>query len=52
MKENPDHFDDYLKEIKAEREYLKAIQRNVRKTKDNRSTKYEELLDQLKQNVC
>jgi hypothetical protein len=49
MKENPEEFSDYLREIKAEREYLKAIQRNVNKnTKDVRAEKYEEIIRGIK----
>jgi len=40
-------YKDYMKELKAEREYLKAIERNVH-SQPNRNQIYERLINETK----
>ena len=47
MKSHPEQYRDYMKELKAEREYLKAIERNVH-SQPNRNQIYERLINETK----
>ena len=47
MNSHPEQYRDYMKELKTEREYLKAIERNVH-SQPNRNQIYERLINETK----